>query len=322
MGKPEFTMAAVSPVAGDIGFSCNACGKCCNSPPLMSIGELLHHEDRFIGALSLRGVPSLRAGDIYAGYVLSDTDAAAFDRLAERQLFSLPREQRYRLALMTQAVDYETSARCPALAEDNRCGVYNDRKPAVCDMVPFDALYPDELQHLVLNGRRYDEACIVQGPVPDNYATVVLNRRVNDDGYREALQLRRNDLAWEKQLWGDALFASLNAEFLANPAALRQFGEQNSAVIWPLAPVLAIIAAYSDAARERCLHYAERQLILLEQQIQRAIARKVPADKPMTALLRSFVQQYSAFIGQESAGGPTARTGELTLSEIHRYLGA
>lgn len=36
-----------------IGFACSACGRCCNSPPLLSLAELLRFENVFVGTLSL-----------------------------------------------------------------------------------------------------------------------------------------------------------------------------------------------------------------------------------------------------------------------------
>jgi len=36
-----------------IGFACSACGRCCNSPPLLSLAELLRFEAVFVGALTL-----------------------------------------------------------------------------------------------------------------------------------------------------------------------------------------------------------------------------------------------------------------------------
>jgi hypothetical protein len=55
-------------------FHCSACGKCCNSPPPMSVPELFYHQRRFIGCLTVRRVlerasprpPSGRERDVEA----------------------------------------------------------------------------------------------------------------------------------------------------------------------------------------------------------------------------------------------------------------
>ncbi|WP_408249296.1 hypothetical protein [Paraburkholderia xenovorans] len=44
-------------------FACTACGKCCNSPPAMSLPELFRQRDRFIGCLAIGRVPRRRIGE-------------------------------------------------------------------------------------------------------------------------------------------------------------------------------------------------------------------------------------------------------------------
>ncbi len=38
-------------------LACNACGRCCNSAPTLSLRELFRHRHRFVGALTIRRVP-------------------------------------------------------------------------------------------------------------------------------------------------------------------------------------------------------------------------------------------------------------------------
>src|SRR5664280_959853 len=175
-----------------VSFHCSACGKCCNSAPLMSVGELFYHERLFVGCLSLRKVKRQTTGDILlasdAHYRLSSEDATLLDDLADAQLFKVSQADRYFLSIMTQAMDYEALNRCPALNENQGCSIQNDRKPAVCSMVPFDSLYPDSLQNIVLLGRRFDENCIVTGQ-PDGYQLVVANRQVADQSFLSLIQI-------------------------------------------------------------------------------------------------------------------------------------
>ncbi|AWV03202.1 hypothetical protein DM992_28370 [Burkholderia sp. JP2-270] len=44
---PGFGAAAV---VGTYLLACNACGRCCNSAPTLSLRELLRHRNRFVGA--------------------------------------------------------------------------------------------------------------------------------------------------------------------------------------------------------------------------------------------------------------------------------
>ena len=52
-----------------VGFRCSACGRCCNSPPAMTLDELFHHERRFIGCLTVRIVERPTRSDQRGGSV-------------------------------------------------------------------------------------------------------------------------------------------------------------------------------------------------------------------------------------------------------------
>jgi Fe-S-cluster containining protein len=164
-----------------VSFNCNGCGKCCNSAPLMSIPELFYHENLFVGCLAIRRVNRHKAGDtlISSGisYRVSTDDARQLEELAEKHLFN-PGDKSlgyYDFSIMTQAIDYESLKKCPALGEAGHCKIHHDRKPKVCAMVPFDALYPNNLQDIVLMSRQFEENCIVAGE-RDGYPVVVKNK--------------------------------------------------------------------------------------------------------------------------------------------------
>jgi hypothetical protein len=65
-------------------FRCSACGKCCNSPPEMSVPELFHHQHRFVGCLAVRRLPRVSPGDRLAGEgAATAADARAYALLAD-----------------------------------------------------------------------------------------------------------------------------------------------------------------------------------------------------------------------------------------------
>jgi len=117
----------------------------------MSLPELFHHQDLFVGCLAIRRVQRHQPGEtLIAGqtrFLLSKSDAGEIAALAESLHFATGTG--YDLSIQTQALDYESLKRCPALGEDNRCSIHDNRKPSVCSMVPFDALFPERLQHVV-----------------------------------------------------------------------------------------------------------------------------------------------------------------------------
>ncbi|MEO7493473.1 MAG: hypothetical protein ABIT83_04435 [Massilia sp.] len=280
---------------GDIGFHCNACGKCCNSPPAMSVPELMRHGDRFIGSLTVGRVKRLVAGSrIAEGGSFHQLDAGeAADLSALRgRLFHDPDDRSgFDVTLLTQAFDYSSLARCPALADDGGCAIHGEGKPLMCRVVPLDPYLPDSLQHSVLVNRRASAAfmgaeCISSG-IDATYQPLVQYRSLRDAGYRDDLQQRRSSLVDEKRDWGGAVFSMLKNE-------LRQSRQSDDGyLVLPLAPVLAVLAAQSEAMRARCVDYIDSQLALIDAAITVALERRHSADREVTAQLRAFAQAYS-----------------------------
>ena len=278
-----------------ISFHCSACGKCCNSAPLMSISELFHHEKLFVGCLALRKVKLHGAGDsLMAGdsqYQLQAEEAQLLGDLHDAQLFKVGSSSPYYLSIMTQAMDFESLNRCPALNDHYGCSIHDDRKPAVCSMVPFDSLYPDSLQNIVLLNRRFEENCIVSGQL-DGYPLVFANRQISDQSFRAALQKRRDDLILEKQLWGQAVFQTVHKELFSNNLQAAKIPADEGALLLSIIPVLQVLANLSESLRLRCLRYIDSQIGLLDDKIAQAIARKSASDKPTTRSFRSFKEHY------------------------------
>jgi Fe-S-cluster containining protein len=297
-----------------VGFHCNACGKCCNSAPAMSVPELFAHRERFIGSLAVARVPRLAAGGRIAEgngtRTLDDADAADLATL-RAALFheSGGRGTGDLVSLVTQGLDYPSLGRCPALGADGGCAVHGEGKPAMCSVVPLDPHLPDRLQRGVLLNRRASGAylgatCIVpEGETPGvetpgvatpgataPYRPLVRHDRVVDAGYHADLQRRRDDLVQEKARWGRAVFGMLEREFASGAARLPG---GDGYLVLPLAPVLAVLAAESPAMRAACVAYIDAQLALIDASVAAALARKRPEDRALTAQLRGFAQVYA-----------------------------
>jgi len=316
-----------------IAFKCTVCGKCCNSAPLMTLPELFHHENLFVGSLAVRRIRRHKAGETLSAanvqYMISAEEGALLAELAESQLYqpaSGHNQQDYDFSLMTQAMDYESGNQCPALAANYHCTLQNDRKPIVCSMVPFDSLYPDSLQNIVLMNRGYRENCISSQP-QDDLDIVIRHRQLVDRQYAAALQQRRNDLVMEKQLWGAEVFAQLEQEFFYHPAMAEKIPTDNGLLCLSIIPVLTIVAGISENCRLRCLQYIDSQLKLIDSKINQAISRKSAQDKPVTAEFRGFKEKYQKFRLLLSAHRPDtnlANADSLTDSRImalESYLG-
>jgi len=282
-------------IAETFSFRCTACGKCCNSAPLLSLPELFHHESLFVGCLAIRRVKRYKPGEnLIAGqshYPLSQTDAGELAALADSIHFNV--NTGYDLSIQTHALDYESLHRCPALGEDNRCLIHSNRKPSVCSMVPFEALFPDRLQHVVLASRDLGENCIVSGYKEDS-DVIIEERRITSEEYRRATEQRRIDLMAEKQYWGEAVFDLLRPALLADSQQLEKIPYDGFFSL-SIIPLLTVMVNVSDNCQRRILQYVDSQIALIDLKIKLAIQRKNPSDKPTTQTLRNFKDAYLVF---------------------------
>jgi len=294
-------------VVASYAFRCNACGKCCNTPPQLTVPELFRFESRFIGVLALRRQRRPSIGTLLAdGSRLTTDDAEAGARLAEQLLFSADGVDE--VAIGVQGLDYPSRGRCPALGDDLRCTLHGVGKPATCGSVPLDALQPDRLQRAVL-ASRINEAgflaadCLVAGERPA-YAPLVRGASVLDDEYRESLQRQRTALAAEKDYWGRDVYRLLHGELFASAERLRRVPSAGVLAIAPV-PLLLVLAGVSERCRQRCLSFIAAQLDLIGRSIAAALARKRAEDKPVTQQLRGFAQAYAAL--RDTLRHPPAR---------------
>ncbi len=316
-----------------VSFKCTICGKCCNSAPLMTVAELFHHERLFVGCLALRRIKPHKAGDVLFAQqfrrTVSSADAQLLNDLAKSQLFhtaGMNNQGDYYFSIMTQAMDYESLQKCPALGEDNYCTIQSDRKPNVCSVVPFDALYPDSFQNIVLMSRGFAENCLVNG-LKDDFEVVAQDRQVQSDEYLKALRLRRDHLCLEKKLWGEAIFAMLQAEGYCHSGKAGKVPIDNAILSLSIIPVLMVVAGVSEKCANRCLQYVDVQIDLLDHKISQALSRKSTADKPTTQVFRAFKHHYLKFRSQLQTEHPGDRNycmkseKERWVNTVENYLG-
>jgi hypothetical protein len=267
----------------------------------MAVRELFLHRERFIGTLAVGQVRRLPAGSHIAegeGKRLLDEEDANELSVLQDAIFhqsTAGRRSGYVISLVTQAFEYPSLGRCPALADDGNCLVHGQDKPLMCRVVPLDPYLPDRLQDSVLLNRRTAAAymgasCIKQGAgLP--YRPLVQHRRVMEPAFNQDLGRRRAELEQEKQRWGRAVAGMLENE-LNQGYPSQRLGDDTYLVL-PLAPVLAVLAAEGDTMREQCIEYIDAQLALIGEAVGSALARKRPEDRAGTAQLRSFTQAYT-----------------------------
>ncbi|OXJ29452.1 MULTISPECIES: flagellin N-methylase [Burkholderia] len=281
-------------------LACNACGRCCNSAPTLSLRELFRHRHRFVGALTIRRVPQRRAGERWwAGgreHALDAEDVATSDALAARLFHRAGGPGSEWIALTLQGYDYPSLGRCAALADDGRCSVQAD-KPSICRAVPLDPMLPDRLQSRVLAARRDDAGwlganCIVETASPQSSVEssfpipLVTAGQVAD---RAALDAYREALVFERAVWRDAVFASLVGGGQDVRHALSRLAPGGYLTV-SIVPVLLAVAPISAYCRTRCIAFIDAQLALIGMNIETALARRHADDRPATRELRGFAQ--------------------------------
>ncbi|PAJ86475.1 YkgJ family cysteine cluster protein [Burkholderia ubonensis] len=284
-------------------LACHACGRCCNSAPTLSLRELFRHRDRFVGALAMHRVPRRQVGERWrtggGDDVLDADDVAACDALADALFHRMDGGRGAWLALTLQGYDYPSLGRCPALADDGRCTVHAD-KPAICGAVPLDPLLPDRLQPRVLAERRAraewlgancirETADVGDGAGSVRVIPLIAAGRIEDAA---ALAEFRDALVFERAVWRDAVFASLNDGAQDVRHALSRLAPGGYLTV-SIAPALLAVARISARCRVLCADFIDRQLALIDARIEAALARRRPDDRPATRELRGFAQAYA-----------------------------
>lgn len=251
----------------------------------MSVPELFHHQRMFIGCLSVRWLGQAE------------------------------------LLLTTRAFDTALSEQCPALDGERRCSIHDDKKPAVCRVVPFDEQLPDHLQHLVLAERaaeaRYlGSDCIAPG-ARSGFPVVTRRLALVDDGARAALADRRRDLANERRFWGNSVEPSLQAEL----CALSIRPPPGGFLTLSIAPVLMELAAASTRCRERCMAYLAAQATLCERTLKEA--RSIgPAEHPGIRQLAAFSGTNARLLAVLCAAPPLVTNLQTReRAALERWLG-
>ena len=253
--------------------------------------ELFRHQDTFFGCLSVQRLepPAFDA-----------ETSAAFTALGEALWHRVGAEH---VLLATRGFDLGFSERCPALDDARRCSLHGGGKPAICRVVPLDALLPDRAQHLVLASREvqaqyFDSDCIEPGVRP-GFDVITRRLSVVNSEASAALALRRNDLAAERRSWGDAVFRMFARELFASPAALDRVPRAGFMTL-SIAPVLLVLAAQSRELRARCGAYLQAQAALAARLLEDAAARGF-SGRDSTRTLAAFARTNARLLTELKA---------------------
>jgi Fe-S-cluster containining protein len=142
----------------DFNFSCLGCGKCCDSPPQLSVREMYKHLDDFVLHASILTQPvqvpsslAKRIGPTKA-FVGQMTSKRSFELGAITfRPQSIHGEGPEMLATVSGAsLPFSHIRRCTALQDDNKCGIY-DHRPNTCRYVPGQHLLDEDSQDVAFS---------------------------------------------------------------------------------------------------------------------------------------------------------------------------
>ncbi|MBN3855830.1 flagellin N-methylase [Paraburkholderia sp. Ac-20340] len=280
-------------VARAWSLACNACGKCCDSPPALTLREWFARRSVFIGSLAIERVARRRVGERLVAQgvarVLDAQDVAEHDALADALFHRLGARDAGWISITLQGYDYPSAARCPALAHDGRCTLHETGKPGRCEAVPLDPLVPDRWQAVTLGARRESVRalgadCIREG-LQVEATPLIDGARVIDT---RAIERERAALIFERKLWRDAVAAAL----LASPGALLALAPGARLTIAPV-PALLAVARVSGACRQACVDVIGEQRRLIESSVAAALARRRSDERAFTQELRGFALAHA-----------------------------
>lgn len=280
-------------------FGCKGCGRCCGSPPQMSVREALSLVDDFPMLASLVSVPygvTLRGrhaenaamtrerSESLGGYVSGGYDGAGNYR-------------NFVTTLSASALYPESLRRCPALQGDGKCGIY-DRRPSVCRYVPAQHLFHREKQNRAIEifYSYHAEDCDWSSAAP-----VVLDRgRIIDTVMASALDKAEEDDRRDGQLLrilvdDDRAVGTPDGELSIRD--LIETSMQSPSFEFPL---IITVMFLETLRREGDLpegygdydiqNVAVRQAAACERMIQENLRRKNKDDRALTERLRALKQ--------------------------------
>lgn len=298
----------------DFRFGCTACGKCCTASPEITVVEALRLYGDFVVMLKLGGaadpdtVPVQTQAQMRGRGVPLSAFREQFDHLASMGAVVI-RTRGVRIAMRLSVATVSSGAlwRCPMLADDNRCSIF-DRRPLLCRAMPLDYWAPETRQHLrfadvqarVARGEfdcdtgpaadlLWDGAALAPGPYRDAYLEGV---------------------ARSKEDW--PVLSVLRREMEAGNPGLPSLEQVGGAILagegyaMDFLGVLMTLHAFRDANRDGCPaalsdlpevpDFLDTQLELIRRQVADQMRRKAGVDKPVTARLRALEKHYAAAV--------------------------
>lgn len=286
-------------------FSCTACGRCCQTPPEMTLREALGLGDVFVPALLFK-----------VSHIPQDDNEAGFQRLSVERDFSDLSPRQYAaaarksvtleagipiagphgyqtfLTVTAHAWTYPTPM-CPALSE-NRCTIHA-RRPFTCKTVPIRYDVPDILvgrAFRALMKRTKEGADPYLCDTSDTAPVLLEDDRVVDPAYLEDRARGAEATLSEKPF----VKALLESPFLPPMSVLVEELARVNMMSAPFSPVVRLAGQAGFVSKEELRRFCEQQVLLLDREINEALRRGKKDDRPTTTRFRTARDDYKTLL--------------------------
>ncbi len=230
-------------------FQCTACGKCCYGQVPLTIEDAFRHAGLFPLAIVWTPISEM------------SKDFAMVAKLGA--VFTLP--NRKKLATLIVPTAYlPVSFPCPALCDDNLCGIQAD-KPLRCRAMPFYP-YRDEQYQAELLSFQPGWECDTSESAPIVFDNKRITQREDFDAERQALDRQHSDI----QRYADYTL-KYNPKILSS---LAQAAQQRKA-----GQVVTSLSSFLTATRTpNAKDIAQKQLSVLNKYLEKTASFKELAD--------------------------------------------
>lgn len=282
-----------------VRFGCRECGRCCGTPPQMSVKEAMRLADDFPLQASFVSIPYGMSfpGPNGESMALTRARSEALGGYRSSGYDVVGTQREFVTTLSADALYSGATGRCPSLRPDGRCGIY-ERRPAVCRYIPAQHLLPSDRQDRALEMfyRDHSGDCdwteaapviLKGGRIVDGPMAAALDEAEEDE--------RRDNAVLRLLAQHGHRVASIEDEADLSIAGLIEASMRAPSMDVPLVVIVMFLAGLREAGmlpdgygEFDLKDIARRQAEACERMIQDNLRRKNRDDRLLTAELRAL----------------------------------
>ena len=307
----------------EFNFSCNACGKCCNSPPVVNLAEVIKYADDFVYMFTLVPVFSADPENMEYFSFHEEMQKSIFPYVSDKAITDTVLQQNaigkafgfktavpdmpqgiYLIPLFCDIADLEPS--CLKLTNDNKCSIYENR-PGICRFAPLNSnmcirmaaeVLPEDLSHAIQNQGFECET----GP---DAAPFIKNNKFLDKSYEENfIKWHTNGPDWAKTVKYDELIKNtfkliaryqedIELELLADILSLSLRGESIQFSFSFFIVTLSRLGAEGKFIASNLIY---RQINAIKKRLEQAMKNGTLDDKLFSSITHNPRTQIETFM--------------------------